>query len=253
MKPVSIQWVPSAASTGIVWAWPPIRSLASQTTISCSGCNRCAATSPEIPVPTIAIFIAFLYGRGCRSGSAVGAVEDAVAEQLGDGGEAEAASAQGVDDLGEGGEGLAPRAAAVVHEDDRAVAGVPDDVRVDRLGPGKGPVLRVDVPGDRPHAEAAGGRDDAGVGGAAGRAEEAGLEVGVGADARGGAGDLRVAGVFDVVHRVVAELVAFGEDLPHRLFAPRHLLPDIEEGPVDALLAQDLEEVVGVVAGAVVE
>ena len=91
---------------------------------------------------------------------------------------------------------------------------------VDGAGAGGRPVLRVDVPVDRPHPEAAGGGDDAGVDGAARRAEEAGLEVGVGLDPLGGAGDLRVAGEFDVVHRVVADLVAFGEDLAHRGFAP---------------------------------
>ncbi len=73
---------------------------------------------------------------------------------------------------------------------------------------------------------------------AARRPEEAGPEVGVGGDPRGGAGDLRVVGVFDVVHRVVADLVAFGEDLAHRRFAARHLLADLEEGAVDVLFAQ---------------
>ena len=77
--------------------------------------------------------------------------------------------------------------------------------------------------------------------------------MGVVLDPRRGAGDLRVAGVFDVVHRVVAELVAFGEDPPHRRFPPRHLLADLEEGAGDALFAQHVEEAGRVVAGAVVE
>ena len=92
-----------------------------------------------------------------------------------------------------------------------------------------------------------------GVGGAARRPEEAGLEVGVGLDPLRGASDLRVARVFDVVHRVVAELAPLGEDLPHRVFAPRHHLADLEEGPRHVLLAQHPQEVFGVVAGPVVE
>ncbi len=67
------------------------------------------------------------------------------------------------------------------------------------------------------------------------------------------AGDLRVAGVFDVVHRVVADLVALGEDPPHRRCAARHLLADLEEGSVDVLLAQHVQEARGVGAGPVVE
>jgi hypothetical protein len=77
--------------------------------------------------------------------------------------------------------------------------------------------------------------------------------VGVGADAGSGAGDLLVIGEFDVVHRVVADLVPFGEDLAHHVFASRHLLPDLEEGRVDALLVQDLEEFRRVFARPVIE
>ena len=55
--------------------------------------------------------------------------------------------------------------------------------------------------------------------------------MGVVLDPGGGAGDFAVAGEFDVVHRVVADLVAFGEDPAHRRFAARHLLADLEEGP----------------------
>src|SRR5690348_18493253 len=128
-----------------------------------------------MPVPMIAIFIsAFHYGAEGRSVASesrsgqlpVRPVEDVVAEQFGDGGEAEAAGAQGVDDLRQSGEGLAAGAAAVVHEDDRAVAGVADDVRVDRAGPGQGPVARGDGPVDGPQPEAAGGGDGARVGAA---------------------------------------------------------------------------------------
>jgi hypothetical protein len=77
--------------------------------------------------------------------------------------------------------------------------------------------------------------------------------VGVGGDPGSGAGDLRVAGEFDVVHRVVADLAALGEDLPHRLFATRHRLADLEEGRAHVLLRQHADEVVGVVARPVVE
>jgi hypothetical protein len=63
------------------------------------------------------------------------------------------------------------------------------------------------------------------------------LEARVGGDPFGGVGDLRVVGEFDVVHRVVADLAALGEDRPHRLLPARHLLADLEEGRAYVLFA----------------
>jgi hypothetical protein len=77
--------------------------------------------------------------------------------------------------------------------------------------------------------------------------------VGVRADPRRGAGDLLVAGEFDVVHRVVADLVAFGEDAAHHRLAAGHLGADLEEGRRHFLFAQHVEEAFGVFARAVVE
>ena len=74
-----------------------------------------------------------------------------------------------------------------------------------------------------------------------------------GPDPGAGTGNLGVAGVFDVVHRVVADLIAFGEDLAHRRFAPGHLLADLKEGRMHMLGTQDAKEAGGVFAGAVIE
>ena len=52
---------------------------------------------------------------------------------------------------------------------------------------------------------------------------------------------------------VVADLVAFAQDAPHRRLAPGHLLADLEEGAAGVLGAQHVEEGFGVGAGAVVE
>src|SRR6185312_1094785 len=229
-----------------------------------------------MPVPTIAIFI----GQAIRSGSWIGCmgipipnvqrhsgrrwiaaagrsaewpVEQLVAQQLADGLEAVAPGAQRVDDPWEGGEGLLARAAAVVHEHDRARPGVGDDVRIDRRRAWQRPIGRVDVPVDRLQAERARRRDHARVDGAARRPEEAWLEARVLLDPRGGPGDLPVVRIFDVVHRVVADLVAFGQDPAHRRFTAGHLLADLEEGRPDVLFAQDGEEPFGVFARAVVE
>ncbi len=72
-------------------------------------------------------------------------------------------------------------------------------------------------------------------------------------DPGAGRGEVGVARVEAVVHRVVADLVALGEDLSHRGLAPRHLLTDLEEGAVDVLVAQHPQEARRVGAGAVVE
>src|ERR1700710_2959092 len=120
MKPVSIAWSgPPGSGTVTVWLWPPIRAAASKTVIAWSRWRWWAATSPETPVPTIAIFI----GQALRSGSWIGRigtcvpdvqkllraplrstvrpVKELVAQELADGLEPVPATAQGVDDLGE--------------------------------------------------------------------------------------------------------------------------------------------------------
>src|SRR5690349_1794435 len=104
MKPVSIAWSSAPGSgTVTVWVWPPIRAAASYTVISWPRWRWWAATRPEMPVPTIAIFTVSTtdrrldrmtggHGIAAVDRSAVGPVEQLVAEQLADRLEAVAAA-----------------------------------------------------------------------------------------------------------------------------------------------------------------
>ena len=56
-----------------------------------------------------------------------------------------------------------------------------------------------------------------------------------------------------MVDGVVADLVAFAQDAPHRFLAAGHLLTDLEEGAVGVFGAQHVEEGFGVFARPVVE
>src|SRR5215210_1357777 len=56
MKPVSTWWVSYLVSTRTVLVWPPAYAAASKTVTSWPRWRRCAAVSPEMPAPTIAIF-----------------------------------------------------------------------------------------------------------------------------------------------------------------------------------------------------
>ena len=57
MNPVSTAWCSPPSSTSTVLTCPPMRASASKTVRSWSRCSRWAATSPDTPVPTIAIFM----------------------------------------------------------------------------------------------------------------------------------------------------------------------------------------------------
>ena len=97
------------------------------------------------------------------------------------------------------------------------------------------------------------GGDDGFVLGAVGGPEEAGPEVGGALDQVARLLQVGVAGVGLMVGRVVADLAALAEKVPHRLLAAGDLLADLEEGADGVLFAEDVDEGVGVGAGAVVE
>src|SRR5215213_1153608 len=189
----------------------------------------------------------------CRGASAVGPIEEALAEQLGHGGEAKAARPQGVDDVRQRRQRAAAIAAAVVHDDDRAGPGGSHDPAVDGPAAGVRPIAGIHVPGDGPHPEAGGRVDDGRVDSPSRRPEETWREVSARLDQRTGRRDFRVARKEGVMHRVVADLTALSENPAHHRGAAGDLLADLEEGGVRVLLAQDIEEARGVVAGPVVE
>src|SRR5918998_4943987 len=73
MKPVSTRWSSRSVSTSTVQVWPPGRSAASNTVISCSGWRRCAQVRPAMPAPMMAILIGCRYEQVRRSDVPAGA------------------------------------------------------------------------------------------------------------------------------------------------------------------------------------
>ena len=179
-------------------------------------------------------------------------------EELRDGEEPEAALAQRLDDAGQRLDGRPARASAVVHEDDRAVACLPQHGREDPSRTRQRPVTGVDVP---LHGDHLGRRcllQQPGRDVPVGRAEQAGDVAGRALDGPLSLLDLQaghdgVLGEVDVGEGVVADRVAVAQHPLQQGLVAGDVLADDEEGSGGAFTLKLGDDPRGVRPRAVVE
>jgi hypothetical protein len=141
--------------------------------------------------------------------------------KLGNGDQPKTAPAQGVNDAGQRPYGLLAWAPSVVHEDDRAVARLPQHGGGDAIGAGQRPVAGIDVPLHGDEILRAGVAQQGGGDVAERRSEEARDVAGRAFDRALGLVDLHlcgyaVAGQVGMGEGVVADRVAVSQHAPGR-------------------------------------